>query len=898
MNRVFVTGSAVALLAANTALGQSFVNWETPHVSPLAMTPDGAKLLVVNTADNRLEVFSVAIGGLTHVGSIEVGLDPVSVRARTNTEAWVVNHVSDSVSIVDLPTMRVLNTISVGDEPADVAFAAGKAFVSLSQLNQIKVYDQSTLAQLGSAITLEGEDPRALATDGTHVYAAIFESGNRTSIIAQTVVSSAANPYAGDANPPPNNGTAFSPLQAPGNPAPPAVSLIVKKNGSNWLDDNQEDGTPSTNWNSSVPWNLHDHDVAVIDANSLAVSYVNGLMNLNMQLAVKPGGQVAVVGTDAINHKRFEPNVGGIFVRVMGATFPAGGGSGTMVDLNPHLDYLDSTVDQSLRDQSIGDPRGIAWNADGTRGFITGMGSNNVIVADGSLNRIANVDVGQGPTGVVVDVARDQVYVLNKFDATITVLNQTSLSELDVVSIFDPTPLVIKVGRPHLYDTHATSGLGQASCASCHIDGRIDQLAWDLGNPAGNVIPFDEQCQLFGCENPHPMKGPMTTQTLIGIIGTEPFHWRGDRDDLFEFNPAFMGLLGDDTVLTGVEMQEFEDFLAATRFPPQPNRNIDNSLQTSLPVTGGNGNAVIGENKFMNQLIDGGLIACNTCHTLPTGTNGQITPGAALQETQSIKIPQLRNLYEKTGLVKTGAGNQNSNKGFGFIHDGSFENLFVFLQAPVFIFNGGNPDQQRRDVEAFLLSFPSGTHAGVGTQTTVLNGAAVPGPQQALIDQMISLANSNAVGLIVKGRQGGIARGYSYIGGNNFQSDRNAEVLSAATLLAAAAGGSELTYTLVPEGSETRIGIDRDQDGFLDRDELDACADPADPKSVPGGSLCLADIAPENGDGMVNVVDLLGVIAQWGGGAGSTGDIAPGCGDGIVNVTDLLAVISQWGTCP
>ncbi|MCI0676923.1 MAG: dockerin type I domain-containing protein, partial [Phycisphaerales bacterium] len=79
---------------------------------------------------------------------------------------------------------------------------------------------------------------------------------------------------------------------------------------------------------------------------------------------------------------------------------------------------------------------------------------------------------------------------------------------------------------------------------------------------------------------------------------------------------------------------------------------------------------------------------------------------------------------------------------------------------------------------------------------------------------------------------------------------------------------------------------------------LDACADPADPKSVPGGSLCLADIAPENGDGMVNVIDLLAVISQWGGGPGSAGDIAPGCGDGIVNVTDLLAVISAWGACP
>ena len=44
----------------------------------------------------------------------------MSVRARTATEVWVVNQVSDSISIVDLTTMNVIDTITTGDEPADV----------------------------------------------------------------------------------------------------------------------------------------------------------------------------------------------------------------------------------------------------------------------------------------------------------------------------------------------------------------------------------------------------------------------------------------------------------------------------------------------------------------------------------------------------------------------------------------------------------------------------------------------------------------------------------------------------------------------------------------------------------------------------------------------------------
>ena len=96
--------------------------------------------------------------------------------------------------------------------------------------------------------------------------------------------------------------------------------------------------------------------------------------------------------------------------------------------------------------------------------------------------------------------------------------------------LFDPTTLAIKIGRKHLYNTHLNSGLGQIACASCHVDGRIDRLAWDLGDPSGSIKPFSGNCGGGGCQNWHPMKGPMTTQTLQDIIGKEPHHWRGDRE--------------------------------------------------------------------------------------------------------------------------------------------------------------------------------------------------------------------------------------------------------------------------------------------------------------------------------------------------------------------------------
>jgi YVTN family beta-propeller protein len=106
----------------------SFVNWESPPVHPVDMTPNGNTLLVVNTADDRLEIFTLGGPLPVHVGSVPVGLDPVSVRARTNGEAWVVNRVSDSVSIVDLTTRNVTATLTVGDEVDSLA-AAGRPIV-------------------------------------------------------------------------------------------------------------------------------------------------------------------------------------------------------------------------------------------------------------------------------------------------------------------------------------------------------------------------------------------------------------------------------------------------------------------------------------------------------------------------------------------------------------------------------------------------------------------------------------------------------------------------------------------------------------------------------------------------------------------------------------------------
>ncbi|MCA9242607.1 MAG: hypothetical protein KDA32_01530 [Phycisphaerales bacterium] len=955
--------AALAMLCTTPAFAD-FVNWETPHVHPLDITPNGGLLLAVNTPDNRLEVFALGGSAPALVGSIPVGLDPVSVRAKSDTEAWVVNQISDSVSVVNLSTMTVVNTILTDDEPADVAFTTTppRAFITCSQPSTILAIDPNGAT---SRISIMGEEPRAMAVnaDGDEVYVAIFESGNATTTLGggSTMASafppnvvSNTGPYSGQ-NPPPNNGTSFNPPQRAGNPPPPPVGLIVRRDPNDrWMDDNHGDWTQWVSGASAamsgrpVGWDVADHDVAIIDAATLSVRYATGLMNICMALAVNPGnGEVTVVGTDATNEIRFEPVLNGRFLRVnlarVDAT-PSTPAKLAVTDLNPHLTYTAAIpfipIPQMQRDQSIGDPRAIVWSTDGTRGFVAGMGSNSVIEIDAAGARVGPpIAVADGPTGLAL--VGDRLYVHSKFGAAVTVIDTNTNTVLNTTPFYDPSPEAIKIGRKHLYDTHLNSGLGQMSCASCHVDARIDRLAWDLGDPSGEMKGFNQNCLDGGCTDWHPMKGPMLTQTLQDIIGKEPHHWRGDRDGLEEFAGAFDGLLGDDDPLGPSDMQEFEDFLATIHFPPNPFREPNNALPTNLPLPGHfttgrfgpagmplpNGNARAGLLNYRTGQLDG--VQCVTCHTLPTGigTNGTIQnlmfhdlpPGPNGEKHHllvsvdgstniSLKVPQLRNLYKRVGFETSLTLN---SVGFGFLHDGSVDSIARFVNEPVF---GLASDQETADIVAFMLSFsgsnlPMGspvtplefpgplsqdTHAAVGMQVTLVDAQTAPPEVIARLDRMIALADSGAVGLVVKGRYAGVQRGAAYIAGL-FQTDRAAESLTDAQLRSLAAVGSELTYTLVPAGCEIRIGIDRDNDEALDRDEVDAGSDPADPDSVP---TCPGDITL---DGVVDLADLAGLLSAFGTSIGNPGysNAADLDDDGTVGLSDLAGLLAVFGSpCP
>ncbi|MGE4652430.1 MAG: YncE family protein, partial [Myxococcota bacterium] len=330
--------------------------FESIPTRPIAMSPSGEQLFVLNTPDNHVEIYDVAAGTgtLTHVTSVPVGLEPVAVAARNDNEIWVVNQLSDSVSIVELgASPRVIRTLLLGDEPRDIVFAGpgrNRAFVTAAHRGQNSPYPEGEYAQAGTGradvyvfdaadlgeslegdrlalITLFGDKPRALAVspDGSRVYAAIFHSGNQTTTVFRGLVcpTSATNVTNENVEPPctlllPGGGGAMIPSPG-GKPLPhknhagdagPEVGIIVKTNrdggtSGQWLDE------LGRNWDGLVPFDLADQDVFTIDANANPPVEIDTpfahVGTVNFSMGVHPvSGKVYVANTDAQNDVRFE----------------------------------------------------------------------------------------------------------------------------------------------------------------------------------------------------------------------------------------------------------------------------------------------------------------------------------------------------------------------------------------------------------------------------------------------------------------------------------------------------------------------------------------------------------------------------------------------------------------
>ena len=795
--------TAVLLPAIAGARG-SYVNFEGKQTSPTRLSADGTLLFAVNTPDARLSVFDVSQPANPRlIAEIPVGVEPVSVNPRTSDEAWVVNEVSDSISIVSVSKRIVTDTIYVPDEPADVVFAGGNAFVTAARKNMISVFNATTHS-LVTNIVLFGENPRALAvnTNATKVYAAFALSGNRTTIVPATVA---------PAQSPPTNTNL---------PAPPQVGLIVDATDPQWT-------PPFTN---VIRYTMPDNDVVEIDVASLSISrYFPRVGTVNLGLAIQPGsGDLFVANTDARNLTHFEPNVRSHAVDNRISRINITSGMVTPFDLNSNINYSVLPNLPALTN-ALAQPTAIVFEPGGTYFYVAAFGSDRVAKVDPNGNVLVRIDIGsevgsiadprnkRGPRGLALNAAAQRLYVLNRIANTLSIVDTAAnvvLKEIPVGS-YDPTPPAIRNGRGFLYDSKL-SGNGTMACAACHIDAEMDLIAWDLGDPGGQLQTNTTVFLPFPFTNNsvfHPMKGPMTTQTLRGLNTLDPFHWRGDRTNFTHFNVAFAGLMGT-TALSDADMTAYRDFINTLTYEPNPNQNLDRTYPTNFA----GGDASAGENAFFFTNYTAGLV-CNSCHTGPPGpgSNKLIIPAAALQESQDFKVPQLRAIYQKTHF--NNSAGTNTIGGFGFTHDGTDPTLQVFLSRPVFV-NIRSNATIKNNLSAFVQCFDTGTAPAVGYSRTINAGNLTTSSVSNDWSLLESQAAASNVDLVVYGTINGIRHGLVYQPGSaNYRPDTtNMTTLTRSQLSSYITNGDQLTIMGVPPGSGIRMGIDRYEDGVLDGD--------------------------------------------------------------------------------
>ncbi len=837
---------------------RSFVTFESGQVRPLALSADGSRLYAANTPDGKLEIFSVGGAGLVHTDSIPVGMEPVAVAEANNGDVWVVNHLSDSVTIVDTAQVppRVSRTLWVGDEPRDIVFAGSnlnRTYITTAHRGQrspvnpvlttpgiaradLWVFDADNPGPGAGGtpltiMTIFGDKPRALAAtpDGSRVYAAIFNSGNRTTVLA------------------PANFTKAPPLRSTDGVAQPDTGLIVKFDGNNWVDE------AGQTYNSRVPFTLADRDVIEIDATVDPPSRVRdfrGVGTTLFNMAVNPiNGDVYVSNTDARNEVRFSGEATSASTTVRGhvADHRITVINGAIVRpriLNKHIDFSRrfGTVDE--RETSLSLPLGMAVSADGSTLFVTAFGSGKVGVYDtGELvndtfapNRNSWIELSAGgPSGIVLDEINQLPYVLTRFDNGISIVDTANRTEISHLTLFNPEPQSVIDGRPFLYDARLTSGNGNDSCATCHVFGDNDALAWDLGDPDGTTQPIPNVFITTSLPvSPfvfHPMKGPMTTQSMRGIKGHGPMHWRGDRTGanrvagetleeaaFKEFNEAFQAFTGRQTLLADADMQLFTDFAMELSYPPNPIRALDNSLTSDEAE---------GQRLFNTGIVrqsTGILEVCQQCHVLDPargifGTGGLMSDNIQMGE-RNFKIPHFRDHYQKVGMFGFGFNTPTATgqqiRGFGYNHNGATTSNFILADLDM-------PPAQLGQIRAFLFAFPTEMAPIVGQQLTLTaNNSVEAAPEiDLLISEGLATTPVPRCDLAVKGVIGGEQRGWVMQADGTFVSDRASEGsltrIELETL--AQVPGQALTFTCAPWGSGVRMGIDRDLDGILDGDE-------------------------------------------------------------------------------
>lgn len=489
----------------------------SPHASPIAV--HGGRVFVVNTPADTVDVIDATSGAIG--ARVDVGIDPVSVAVRPDgRELWVANHVSDSVSVIDIdpasPThLQLVATVqdfdhetkaTRFDEPVGIAFAGNeKAYVALSSENRIAVVDVAT-REVTRRLKITAQDPRAIKVRDGRLYVIPFESNNKTQLSGGSEIDGDLVTF--DAH---EHSIAHNNILSLGH-----VTDIVK--------------------HPRVP----DRDLYVFDTKTdQLVRTVDSLGTLLYGLTVDSKGQVFVAQTDARNevngragtrkHGLAELENRAFLNQITKVRFDGDvAGKPEFINLEPLPPH------HPKEGEALATPFAIEISDDDSLLVATAAASDVVFTVDpGTGEVLGRAKVDAVPRGVALEQAGNarprRAWVLNAVANTVSVVDVSDPARLQVetrIELEDPTHPAFKRGRV-AFNTARASATRTFGCASCHPDGHTDQLLWVLKTP---IVTGGNQIM------------PRSTMPVRGLRDTAPFHWDGIPGDPYGgINSASIG---------------------------------------------------------------------------------------------------------------------------------------------------------------------------------------------------------------------------------------------------------------------------------------------------------------------------------------------------------------------
>lgn len=829
-----------------------FVNLEEGPVRPLALGSDGNTLWALNLPDARAVVYDITTRFSPQpIGEVGVGLGPVAIVLRPAQgeeprEMWVACQSSNAVFVIDEATRRVKDSVRLKGEPTGLAFdAAGQfAYVTLAATNQIaKItasaphstnpitsgFEFQSETRPGAGQNAHVEEPRSLLVEGGDLYALSFQSGNGSfggelNVVTTTVL----------------DGWQASAASFPGLfpfPVPPDRDVL-----------SFDLGNPGSLGTNSL-WRMGTLNFDLARGGPEGDLYVSTVdfTNATVDLSTISG----VTGASPIVTRIGEPQYrkDGFAIHAVTHAAPGSGAPNAppdRIDLNQDVD---SALVAAAPDFRCAVPNQMVM-ASGNRMYVACYETKNVAVVDLSSDTV--IAVLQGGTGAAdpfgprgLALADDALYVYARGDQKLQVYNVSGVVagtvRAPVVAAtrdigFDITPQRIENGRRHFLNA-ANSTDGVSTCNTCHMDGHLDGISWDLSDRTG----LDDQMERVS-------KGTKVTMSLRGIEETPPFHWRGDRSDLAKFNPAFAGLLGGamlsetDDPLDDDQLAEFSAFVFGLAYPANPFLGDDRAYSQPAKegfdcFAGHLTHTVAADNDGLAGNPNGQIQAtCADCHSMAgsSGTLNQVNSPALFLLADD--ATQLRGTFDKESDPVTFTSfpplspfaflNRIPATGWGFANTGFTDSLQDFVDLGVFSFPQGAVDKQK--VRNFLFEFDTGIAPAAAFAYTVTAAGA---PEEALLTGQtvpISPSTEPNIDLILRGwiqiAPGNEVSFGALWDGTKFVPDRAAIAALAPLDLTelhnrTAAGTGKFTLIGTPVGSGHRLALDRDMDFRFDGDE-------------------------------------------------------------------------------